>query len=155
MCDREEVYSCLPSIISWVNVHTALGGSGTNCVGKSRSPSQTHSSRHWGKAHTDPQHIHINTDTLVTYLRWTSEKNLIFHGLTICLLPYRLQLGEKEGRTEEKQMSTREQWVKLCCQSLETTSAAQQDNCRALQQCWQLPPCTVPLCAEEAKSHTP
>lgn len=102
-----------------------------------------------------PQHIHINTDTLVTYLRWTSEKNLIFHGLTICLLPYRLQLGEKEGRTEEKQMSTREQWVKLCCQSLETTSAAQQDNCRALQQCWQLPPCTVPLCAEEAKSHTP
>lgn len=55
MCDHEEVYSSLPSILSWVSTHTALGGSGTNCVGMSRPPSHTQSSRHWVKAHTDPQ----------------------------------------------------------------------------------------------------
>lgn len=158
MCDCEEVFTCLPSIVSWVRAHAALGGSGTNCVGKSRPPSQRQSSRHWVKAHSDPhhsQHLHTNTDNFVTYFRWTPEDNLIFHVLTVCLRPYRLQLGGK-GVAQRKS-----RWVPesngWCCavghwkpplQHSKTTAG----HCTNTGSC---PQYTIYLCAEEAGSHTP
>lgn len=142
MCDCEEVFTCLPSIVSWVRAHAALGGSGTNCVGKSRPPSQRQSSRHWVKAHSDPQplpappHKHRQ---LCNLLQMDTRGQSHFPCSDCLSSPLQAPAGGKRGCTEEKQMSTREQWVMLCCRSLETTSAAQQDNCRALHQCWQLP----------------
>lgn len=147
MCDSEEADSCLPSILSWVRSHAALGGSGTDCVGRSRSPSQSQSSRHQVKALTDPQplpappHKHSQPYNLPQMDIWGQVHHPSSDYLSSAL---EAPAGGKRGCTEEKQMSTRDQWVRLCCQSLETTSAAQKHNCSALHQRWQLPHALFP-----------